>query len=355
MNFKRFSFYFASIFTIGFTSCVSTDTIEPNSHQDEPESIVLNISSPSGDYTRAEVDHSGYKLRYSAILYTGKHNNLPETIADRQEIIEGDISADGTENQIIFKAPAGDYTIFVYADYIPESYEKDGKEYKDYFYDTHSDKSTRVRMLRTPGNTNTNELSEDFFNNDNYDFFSGIIIGEKKDGIREDKTLKLTRSVAKVRVIDTSGYNESFDFSVSNFKSYVYFSRLLNSTTALQPDDASGYSFSFKNTPSLGNNNERELLFYYSPAMDVESSDIKNTFYLNFEGIDPEKYKNFSSQKVVGEAKIRNNYITTVKGKLLPIPLSDNTEGMNPEGDNIYLTIFSGEETQWTEQNHNWR
>lgn len=346
----------ASLLTAGLTSCVSTETLEPSSQTNDMERIVLNLTADHEENTRAEVNHEGYKLRYSAILYNTSFNNLAQaTRKERQEILEGDKSSEGEENQIIFHAPKGTYTIIVYADYIPESYDKIEGEYGDYFYDTHTDRD-RVKILRTPGNNTTEDVSNDFFNNDNYDFFCTVIGDIVKGEEKVTKSTTLNRSVAKVRVVDTSDFSGVYSLEINNLSSNVFY-RLSTSAAyeGFGKPDKNNYEWKTERNQQLDDNGEKELFFYYSTAIKNANKDSDNTMNLKVKCTKENGEKGENYEKIFDNLTIpvQKNYITTIKGKFLPSSQPE-PEPEIPEGDYIVVNIESITNSAWENTTQDW-
>lgn len=322
-------------------SCVSTDVVETPDTK-ESNQIVLNLSSLT-EGTRADANH---KLRYTAKLYEGTLNYLEDKTLIRKEIIEGDQSEEGATNQIIFDVPAGEtYTIIVFADYIPAD-SKPGTNglYSDYYYDTTSRKET-FEMRTTPGSTSTS-VSQTFFNNDNYDcFIEAVTVKKTEAKVVENMTLK--RAVAKVRLIDTSTRSGSFNVSVTNLSYLNLFDR--NNNAAFGPKPLTP---NVKFNKELTGAPEQEVMYYYTFASKNEYE--KLNLNVTIEDSDSEK-----SNLEIKDIKIEQNYITTIKGKLLPDEKStvpDTPVTPDPDNQNgpIYLNL-SVSNDPWQNQSQAWQ
>lgn len=346
---KYLSSFFAAASIICLNSCVSTEIVEPETSSDR---IILNLSAMDEVGTRASANHEGFKLRYTAILYRGSSANyIEESTRKREEIVEGENEL----NEIIFDVePNHTYTIFVYADYIPASSTKTGKEYADHFYDTHTYKDNVV-MLTTPHpNGDYSKVANDFFNNDNYDFFSSIVTIEKGEP-KEERELTLKRSVAKVRVVDISDYDQTYDLSVPRFSHYANFSRTGENKSGAfnHTQHSSKISLEVGKSQQPDSNSEKELFFYYTFADEANNAATKTTLTFNLDGV-----QSYAKEFSVSDIPVRQNYITTIKGKFLP-----SSDELNPGDDTggsdddligpIYLYL-SANDGDWENQTKNW-
>lgn len=325
----KLSFIFS--FLLGmftFSSCVSTETMEPEMENDQNR-IVLNLDSPTPDGTRADSNH---KLRYVAKLFMGYKNNLSTDIYYRKEIIEGDASQGDKANQIIFDVPKGTYTIIVFADYIPVDRQKNNQgEYGDYYYDT--SKKDVVTVLPTPGDKNSEKPSASFFNNDNYDCFMGLVTIEKTEK-KEICNMALQRIVSKVRFLDTS--NNAGQYNIKLSKAGCYSMYDINSDIA---NFLENYSANITLTKQMNGSTDQEILFYYTFA--TKDKPTKEKLNVSFSVSNNSGQNNEFS---ISNIEINQNYITTVRGKFLPTSPgstpgnpnnpSDPGTGENPGTDN---------------------
>lgn len=301
----------ASLFL--FTACVSTQTEELAQTAEKSGKVVLNISSPDKDKTRAGSDH---KLRYTAKLYFG-NTATGLTFKERQEIIEGDVA----DNKIEFEVPTRQsYTILVFADYIPSTSQLSQGSYGDYYYNTQSDNSYTMNF--TP-QSSANTLTASFFNNDYYDCFSGAVTGQKPETLVEHP-MTLKRAVAKVRFADNSGKSGNVSLSVSKLEVYQMLmqSGVMNSASqkkTLSPSDLSVYSSS---AISPGSDNLSDILYFYTFATEGTSTTNNLNCTFTLEGASKQTYE-------VKDIRVQQNYVTTVKGDFLTTPLSKNDDQGN--------------------------
>lgn len=347
--------FLSLIFTLGLfslSSCISTDTIEPEITKEGDKKIVLNLKAPAEVYTRA--DENNYSLRYVAKLYIGSSSSNVTTEQDsqRQEIIDEGFEK-GSNKQMVFYVPQGfKYTIFVFADYIPKNSKADENGfYEDYFYDTQYNKKA-VRMLPSPGdktsikNSDIITLSPSFFNNDNYDCFGGAVSTEKEKTEAEiTLDLELYRLVSKVRFVDISKLSGEHSLSLLQFN---YFSEFIIET---DPEDAwGGSNIKYNKSLTLPDKNfngsdEQEILFYYT----FSSEGSNNSIGINFNISD----QLGSSREIkLSEIPVKRNHITTIKGNLLPNLESDDPGDENGEGPIILNVSKSSED--WKNQESTW-
>lgn len=343
------SFAFISL----FSSCVSTDVWEPQPSGDSENRVVLNLSAPDEIKTRAD---NGFKLRYVAKLYSGTDRESNNVTVQRQELVEGEKGEGGIENQMLFYVPVGSpYVIYVFADYIPSDYQKNPASgcYKDYFYDTTIAKNT-VKMLSTPDQKGTNNLSTSFFNNDNYDCFGGVAaLEEDKTEKEETFNLELHRLVAKVRLEDNSQFSGNFDAEISNF---TYLSQY---TLKKEVSDESGWApQTAPNTIKIFNNKEipasdsKEIFFFYTFASPSTVADEKPKFEVNIKDHSETTLANLIS---TGYITVKRNHITTIKGKLLPGIMADEP-GLDQEEtrDGPIILNLSVTENPWNFDEASW-
>lgn len=339
---------------LSLNSCVSTDILEPESSQDTEKRLVLNLTAPAEAATRAQ---DGYKLRYTAKLYSGNDGNANTLEVQRQELIDGETGPGGVENQLVFYVPEGyQYTIFVFADYIPESFEPKSTTglYDDYFYDTAMDSKNVMKMLPTPGNKKINELSPSFFNNDFYDCFGGVAVLEEKKTSKEVRfDLELYRLVSKVRFVDTSSLSGSIDVKLASFK-YLQGYTLRNNKNY----ETGGFleTYTFKNNLTIFRNKdftgeeEQEILFFYTFASigstEKPGIELILTDYIN---------QTEANSIYVDKIDVKRNHITTVKGNLLPGLAADDPNQDQDENKNgpIILNMTTSKE-DWQKDETTW-
>lgn len=297
------------------SSCVSTEPVDPSSGSDDKVPLVLNLKMDEAASTRAEANHSGFKLRYIAKMFEGSFANL-NSVKERKEMI-----AAGDANQMVFYVdPNQTYSFIVYADYIPSDTQKNSdNEYGDYYYDTHTNKDM-VTMLTSPKG-NFSDVTVDFFNNDNYDFFAGAVQIEKRDEtIIRDVVLK--RRVAKVRFVDNSTNSGVYTISVSSFRHIRNFTIDDGSTNAMTPTQHDQQLVVSPNK-FVSNSGDKEVLFFYTFAHEYADNSL-TALTMNVSS------DNGVSQKIeANNIPLQMNYITTVKGKLLPDSSGSNNPGGN--------------------------
>ncbi|MCH5234134.1 MAG: hypothetical protein J1E16_02490 [Muribaculaceae bacterium] len=343
------------IFTM--TSCVNTETLEPQPIPITSNKIVLNLSAPESISTRATDD---FKLRYVAKIYNGSWKNLNTTkYSARQELVEGSAGPAGKENQMVFDVEANQsYVIFVFADYIPKEFVPSSEGYyNDYYYDTKSTKAgaTGVNLLGNPGNLPVNDndynVTSDFFNNDNYDCFAGYVdIGEKGEE-KIEKSIALDRIVSKVRVLDTTGRGGNLNVNVSEV-SYVNHFDLIN--------DGGGSAKTSSISHNLGSINlsggeEDEILYFYTFSSKSTEGGYQPSlkFSLTVSNNDNFDGSNNSASFTINKIPVKKNNITKVKGKFLHSLYSqDVTEGDVHKGA-IFLNV-SVSNTDWLSSESEW-
>lgn len=312
-------------------SCVSTDTLEPSVSEADSNYIVLSVSSPPDVSTRAG---TGYKLRYTAKIFTGaSSSNWGSTPIDRQEIIEGESS----DNKIVFKVdPDNSYTVMVFADYIPSDFKADESgHYPDYFYNTTNSKRSTVRT--TPG-SDEEKVSAEFFNNDNYDcFYVQESVVKKEKEVNLDLTLKRVTSQVIFREksenkgignvsVSKLGYRKHFDWGT------------MNTFDPIAPNTDLG-------TISLPKDiiidEDKDLFYFYSLAETGEGKRyVSVEFTVNREGCDSKTF-------TIKEIPVRSNHRTIVKGEYLPVPEVAGEDPIDNSGD-IILNLTT--DLSWEEE-----
>ena len=330
---------------LALNSCVSTTTLEPEPAENGKTSLVFNLLPDEEAATRAD-NHDGYKLRYIATLYSGRPTNITQSVTpQRKEIIDGEISSLGNKNQIIFDVEQGNYyTLYVFADYIPVSYQYDEEKegYNDYFFNTNLTRGV-VEMLPYPGNTSSIkdnqiiELSSNFFNNDNYDCFGGVVVTDKaKTEEKIELNITLYRMVAKVRFEDITEMSGNLDAVVNSFGYVCRFNieeENKNPTGFLKVSTNSIYLKLFTQKDFTGAE-KQEMFYFYSFATSGNSLTPNINFTLS-DGSDESKDID------VKAIPVKRNQITTVRGYLFPGyippeepgdgPLILNTSHVDPE------------------------
>lgn len=350
---KRLFIVLLSFVTLlSFNSCVSSETLEPESlivKGEKSDEIVLTLSTPHETSTRAEGNpHEGYKLRYVAKLFpTINGSNLQNDGYQRAEIIENDEN----ENKIIFKVPHYDseikkYTIIVFADYIPIDYQSENGKFKDYFYNTSSEDESII-MNSTPASPNTN-LSPSFFNNDNYDCF-GIVFEAYKDAKKIEETIELKRLVAKVEWYDNSGNINNFkEINFSKFEIYNQL-KIQKNPILIGNNPFEWNSTGFTNEDlKISETNNNLLFFFYTFAGSNSNARLK----INFNSFtnDLETPKSVSSKDE--GIPIKTNYITKVTGILLPSNSTDTPEdGPSVEDENDLIILHVSKDDVWPDDN----
>lgn len=315
MKFKRFiERGFSAGLLISLISCVSTEIVDPEPvicPPGESEAIVLNLSAPEAMKTRADNDHV---LRYSARLFEGSPSNMKYESMQRQEILEGNKSEYGQENQLVFYlAPGTQYTIYVFADYIPKNLIKESEEIPDYYYNTRV-QGQYYEMYTNPGVGNS-EIGDSFFNNDNYDCFYGYVNSTQKQPTQNTHSITLDRMVSKVRFVNTSNSNGVYSITGQKLTQY----HLLTANSSVSADKEKDFELNNKEivkdkTYTSDNNGETELFYYYTFANVSGFDFLKNNIKFTITGED------YNQAFDISDINVRQNFITTVKGRFLPIP-----------------------------------
>lgn len=331
---------FAICSLVGLNSCVSTVTMEPEEENRNGDKIVLNFHTPEEVGTRADDTH---KLRYIAMLYKGGGSNqsLGDNPEYRYELIEGDTFEGGEKpNQVVFEATTGqEYTIFLIADHIPaESSPKNNGLYGDYYYNTNVSQvgNGMLRMLHTPGKIDdTNALSTDFFNNDNYDCFA-YKQSFTKEAKRLDLDITLQRIVSKVRVVDNSQGAGNYKLEFSSLNHPLSYD--LISPKAWQ-EETKSRNLTLAESKNLPGDTDEELFYFYTFAYPADKTTVAKTSFT------------FSFGDNTVEAKdieVKANYITTVKGNFNP----DTQEQEDKMDDLVFVNMSTNPDWQYTEWNN---
>lgn len=284
-----------------FSSCVSTETVEPEPSKSMSKEIVLNLGTVPEVSTRAQ---EGYKLRYIAKIYQGSSSAAWEKHLDRKEIIDGE-----SNNQIIFRVdPNADYGILVFADYIPSNYQADSNGlYNDYFYNT-SKNSKRVMIRTTPG-SDASAISTDFFNNPNYDAFYGLK-KVHKDVTELKVDMTLSRITSQVIFRDNSDNTGNCSVKVSKLGVRRNFDLDIAQSTA-PSSESCNVTFS-QDISSQGN---KDVFFFYSLADLINSpQNVSASFSVTNGEVTTETIS-------ATEIPVKSNYKTIVKGQFVPAPV----------------------------------
>lgn len=325
----RLSYLVISLLTFSFISCVSSETIEPESPVEKSDEIVLSLSSPAELKSRGE--HDGFYLRYVAKLFEVNNGTTPDySTLQRAELIEGK-----ENNKITFKVNKNEqqkYGIMVFADYIKDDTPDNNNEYKDYYYDTHnsvknvnSDFKDIIVMYTTPMSS-SNTLAAEFFNNDNYDCFSFYSINTKEAGKKLEIKCELTRAVAKVKLID----NSDDPGTLSNLKiDNLKFFNSYNQRVATKVNNTSFTNKSFDVSELLSlkeeENEGKTIFFFYTFSSEYGTAEYIN---LGFTTEIKEKPISLSIPVIENRIRVVQNYITKVRGTLLPqLSVSNDDKG----------------------------
>ena len=334
-NFKSIAIALTGI-VFSFSSCISTETIEPQNPKDETSSdeIVLNLSAPKESKTRADQDHH---LRFVAKLFPLKFDGAFEYDKMQRAEILGDKE---TDNKITFKVESGkNYKIVVFADYIPDA-NKQNDRYKDYYYDTSSTDSS-IAMNTTPGTPGT-QFSTAFFNNDNYDCFGGVTGKITKEDQQIEINLTLERVVAKLQWVDTS--QDPGTLKTFKFDALQYFKGM--ELTELMGNDFKTSNPTI-NAEDLVKSDECLVFFYTFAQKTIRSLNIGFTTTIS-ENRDPN-----TVTVEPNYINIQKNYKTIVKGNFLAQKsgaVSDNTpsgDATTKDSDEIILHLSFDDE--WAE------
>lgn len=287
----------------GLSSCVSTEIIEPESDVKETDELILNLSAPADVSTRAS---EGYKLRYIAKIFRGNSSNTFGEPLQRKEIIDGEVA----DNKIVFKVdPNYNYTLMVFADYIPSTTQANSQGlYADYFYNT--SQYPKASMIRTTPGKDSETVSADFFNNDNYDSFFGrhTLYKDEKEVI---VNMTLKRTTAKVIFRETSSNTGEGQVKVTNLKYGNIFQ--------WDVEDAGVNQYPSLNlslgTSSTISDEDKDLFYFYTLA-DSNTTGLALNFTFTITGGDPLTY-------TIPNIPVTANHRTIVKGAFLPDPQSE--------------------------------
>ena len=311
---KLFSILGTSLLlSFGFTSCISTETVESPAPQESDEiTLLLNTEEVAG--TKAGENHDGHFLRYVAKLFKLSGNDITSSmIPVRQEL-----KASDGDNSITFKVdPNSTYKIIVFADYIPESsLPGDDGTYEDFYYDTHAD-NEYVSVK-----TDESNLAR-LINNDNLDFFCTDAIKINKTEEKVEQNITLKRVTSKIRFVAKVGNDTEADPQATVTISKFDQKGKINTNMVSAPKNTNAASLLSKQTYSLTNEkvaeNELELFYFYTFAQ-ISSQELSEfEFTVNL--------SDGTLKKVTiptGKITYSRNYITTVKGAFIPSSNDDN-------------------------------
>lgn len=337
---KLFTFGAISAIPFFLFSCISSESSMPLEASSKSEEVVININVPDLENTRAD---QGYKLRYVAKIFEGESTAAIGAYLQRKEIAGDDLSENNRTNQIVFKVnPNVYYTIMVFADYIPADYAfKDDTDnaYGDYFYDTDvkvgvTSITKNVNMRPTPG-LNSDDISADFFNNDNYDCFFASVSFQKTE---EEKVVDLTlkRALARVELRDISTVTGDYQLKVNKLGYRPGFAM----DTKIVTDQTANAALSLSGTQNTAG---EDILYFYVFANDNESNQYAS---IDFSVTTPAgETQNFSISKI----PVKKNYKTVVRGSYLEPqqPEDDPSGGSSTKVGDIILNLSTDQD--WTD------
>ena len=321
---------FISLLTaMSVSSCSETEIVAfPEGEPQPGKEITLNISAPADASTRATSDH---KLRFTAKLFKGKYGSDPkDNFIEKKQAI-----ASEGKGTIVFSVPQGDYSVLLFADYIPNSTQADSEGlYEDAYYDT-SSKDEEIRMIAFTTNTSSHDLIQKHcINNDNYDCFSaytGVI--NKTESVYEENFV-LERAVSKVRVVsNTPPPSPVTEIKFTRFYCFDIFKQYYN--TVFCEKTYENMRLSSHTISGMSNPDINEIFYFYTLA-------ANNTENLGEISCDI-KFQDGETKTLTiptGTIKVKRKYITTVKGNILSEPI--------PETGDIILHLTSDD--TWLEQ-----
>lgn len=356
------SLVFAASFA--FSSCMVTDTIDYDISEQTGSKVILNLS-PAETETRATANHDGHKLRYTAILMRGSKSNTNTTVYIRKELIDGETGDEGKQNHLVFDVdPDVTYTLEVFADYIPQNAtlqnasfsDKTYQTYGDYYYDTSSTRDV-VKMMPTPQNKSTHKVAPEFFNNDNYDCFA-MVQEFKKTEKNVVINSKLKRIVAKVRYIDKSSNNGTYNVGVSQLgfnNQYVFVNDM--SSNAYETSESTFSEIQVATSKQINSANDKEVVSFYTFTTYPEANLDEKVFLTFSTSPSSGEKKSFSTKDII----IKRNNITTVTGEFLSEDKGSQGGTDNPNEDfpsldaegpvHLYLGI---ETDEWNSSSSSW-
>lgn len=303
-----------SVVALLFSGCASTSTIDaPESPANPSDVISFTLNAPTIG-TRADATHT---LRYTARLFKQNIKSGDFEFQQKKQILEG-----SSASTLVFEGvEKGEYAIYIFADYVPAGTQPlaDGS-YPDFYYDT---TQTQEISMKTFG--------PEIINNDHYDCFAKYITLTKNEEEVNSK-ISLPRVVAKVRVVEenvTDGRAPS-SISLTQFPIFTHY-KIKNATPSEPYNYPEGNVTEGKwdlTPPPAGQN---ELFFFYTFA---PYNGTQTLSYLAFT-VSSDGLSDVNTNIKSGEIKVRQNYITTLKGTYIPIP----TENPETRTDRIILDL----------------
>lgn len=293
---------------ISLSSCISTEEVKSSQKQEPSKAVVLNLNAPKEASTRADDSHL---LRYTAKLFIGSPSNIDQSTMQRKELVEGFKGELGNENQIVFYLdPNTQYTIYIFADYVPKDKVNLAGGASDYYYNT-TLANDQYRMYTNAGKNYT-EIGEDFFNNDHYDCFIAMVSDAKNEG-KNEHNVTLKRAVSKVRFVDTSKNTGVYNITGSSLKQ-CYIITAAQGTIGAMGDETYRFSgLSIADKKDLTSSEEEKELFYYYTFANSGINSTTNNIVFNIKGED----NSFDKTYEIKNIQARQNYVTTVKGLFL--------------------------------------
>lgn len=253
---KLTALLFSATVLILLGGCSSTEIIDsPQEPAKKGKTITLSLSAPENASTRADADH---QLRYVAKLVEGNLAGQSIEVKERKE----SIVSNNDDTTITFVVEEGDYTIILFADYVPSSSTKDDDNcYPDSYYDTH------INDLPQKVSINKFEL-----NNDNLDCF-GTVIKVTKGEEEVVENVSLFRLVSKIRFISTTQLADNQEIDNISY-SRISYHKTINIESASQNSGKGagieGIDTQYTATESSNflnpSNSGNELFFYYTFA-----------------------------------------------------------------------------------------
>ena len=286
--------------------CSQTDLVSIGDIEEKPgNEITLNITAPDALSTRADANH---KLRFTAKLFKDKYNSSNGN--QFLEMKQG-IATDGACT-ITFSVPQGDYSVLLFADYIPSSTECDSKGfYEDAYYDTSSDNED-IRMIAFTTNSSDHSLIQKHcINNENYDCFSAYTGVINKTEAKYEKDIVLQRVTSKIRFVSTTPAPADVkEIIFSKFYCFDIYKQFYE--TVFNEKSYGSMKLSSHVITGMSDPEKQEVFYFYSLGAKNQEylGDIAFTIY----------YTDGSSRYVEipeGKIKIRKNYITTVRSSFL--------------------------------------
>ena len=288
------------------TGCAETEVVGINETENETgQEIILNISAPDALKTRAGSDH---KLRFTAKLFKDRYNS-----SQGNQFLEKKqgVATDG-ECTIVFSVPQGDYSVLLFADYIPNTTEADSKGfYEDAYYDTSSNDEIIQMIAFTTNSSDHTLLQKHCINNDNYDCFSAYTGIINKTDMKYEKDFVLERAVAKVRFVSTTPLPaEVGEINFSKFYCFDIFKQFYETVTCEKQDNYMRLGSHV--LQGMSNKEENEIFYFYTLAAKNKENLGNIEFKINFtDGTDP---RTISIDQAISVTK---NRITTVRGAFL--------------------------------------